>query len=75
MVTGMQRKGLFAPKGVLMTADAVAEVGVRGMFRGRTVVIAGLANAAGAMATRFAPRSVVAAVTGLMFKPRGKPSH
>ena len=68
-----EKKGLVVPHAMLMTADDVAEAGVRGMLKGKTIVIAGITNRMGALATRLAPRGLVAAVAGQMFKPRRPP--
>lgn len=46
-----------------MTARAVAEIGYRGMMRGKAVVIPGLMNRLTVFSMRFAPRSVVAKIT------------
>lgn len=70
-----EKKGLIVPHAFLMTADDVAAIGVRGMLKGKTIVIAGMTNKMGAMATRIAPRSMVAMVAGQMFKPRRDPKE
>ena len=68
-VAGYEKKGLKVPKGVLMSAEKVADAGVRGMLRHKAVVIAGLHNKAGALASKLAPRAIVTATTGLLFRP------
>lgn len=72
-LAGYEKKGLIVPHSLLMTAEDVASAGVRGMLKGRTIVIAGVSNKMGALATRIAPRSMVAMVAGQMFKPRRAP--
>ncbi len=52
-----QKKSVFMEKSI-MSAAAVAKIGVDGMARGKSSVIAGAANAAMAFSTRFAPRSL-----------------
>ena len=47
----------------VMSAERVAEEGYQGMLKGKTIVIPGLLNKIIASSHRFAPRSVVAAVT------------
>ncbi len=46
-------------KGKLMTAREVAEIGYRGLMKGKTVVIPGLMNRAMAQSVRIAPRKTV----------------
>src|SRR5205823_14076135 len=66
-VAGFQKKGLTPPKLVMMTADEVALIGVRGMLKRRPLVIAGTLNKATAFTTRLAPRSMVAGISGFLF--------
>jgi short-subunit dehydrogenase len=47
------------PKFMWVPAAAVARAGVDGLDRGRAVVVPGLANRAGAMGARLAPRSLL----------------
>jgi short-subunit dehydrogenase len=49
---------------VAMTAEKVVEAGLDGLDRNKAVVIPGLLNKAGAMGTRFAPRSTVRKIAG-----------
>ena len=44
----------------MMTAEAVARIGLDGLARGRPVVVAGGLNTAATFATRFAPRALAA---------------
>lgn len=69
-VAGYETKGLKVPKGVLMSADKVADAGVRGMLRHRSIVVAGLHNKAGALAAKLAPRFLATKTTELLFRPR-----
>lgn len=69
-VAGYASKGLKVPRAVLMSADEVAAVGLKAMFKRKSIAIAGLANAAGAYAARVAPRALVTATSGFLFKPR-----
>lgn len=69
-VARYEERGLKAPKGVFMSAESVADIGVRGMLRRKTVVIAGLHNKAGALASKLTPRAVSTRVAGMLFKPR-----
>jgi len=69
---GPTRSGFQAAAGIersrmvnsplMMDADAVAAIGLRGMRRGRVIVIPGLFNRLGVFATRLLPRSVTRAV-------------
>ena len=57
---GMELSNIM--KAPFMDARPVAEIGYRGMLKGKAVVIAGRMNWVAAQATRFAPRSWAAAV-------------
>jgi short-subunit dehydrogenase len=61
-VAGFGGNGLFDR--VAMTAAEVVEAGLSGLDRNKAVVIPGLLNKAGAMSTRFAPRSTVRKIAG-----------
>jgi short-subunit dehydrogenase len=63
------------PKGVLMSAEKVADIGVRAMLRHKAVAIAGMSNKMGALAIKAAPRMVAARVAGMVFKPRNRPKQ
>lgn len=67
-VAGYERKGMKIPKGVVMSAESVADIGVRAMLKHKPVVIAGLQNKAGALAAKLAPRAVSARLAGMIFK-------
>lgn len=58
---GMQKSGLFK-RLIVMDAETVARAGVRGMMNGKTLVVPGVINKLTAFATRFAPRSIAAAM-------------
>lgn len=57
-VSGMNRTRLFDGGGV-MTAEAVARDGVRGLQRGRRLVVSGFANRLMTFAVRFLPRAAI----------------
>ena len=59
------------PKGVYMSAEQVARIGVRAMLRGKPVEIAGVKNKVAALGSKLGPRAVVARTTGWIFRPRG----
>lgn len=67
-VAGYEKKGMKIPKGVVMSAEAVADIGVRAMLRHKAVVIAGLQNKAGQLITKLAPRALTTRVVGRIFK-------
>jgi len=69
-VAGYEKKGMKIPKGVVMSAEAVADIGVRAMLRHKAVVIAGLQNKAGQLVTKLAPRALTTRVVGRIFKGR-----
>ena len=72
-VAGYEKKGMKIPKGVVMSAESVADIGVRAMLKHKAVVIAGLQNKAGQLATKLAPRALTTRVVGMIFKGgRGK---
>ena len=58
------------PQAVFMSADRVANIGVRAMMRGRPVVVAGVSNKLGALVAQLVPRRASGAVLGLVLKPR-----
>ncbi|MEK7767810.1 MAG: short-chain dehydrogenase, partial [bacterium] len=68
---GMHEIRLFS-RGLLRmhTAQAVAEVGYRGMMRGQAVVIPGLLNRLGVQSVRFSPRSLVRRIVRRLNSPR-----
>lgn len=53
-----------------MDADKAAAAGLRGMARGKAVVIPGLGNLMGVWAVRFAPRALVTWGMAILQKPR-----
>jgi short-subunit dehydrogenase len=63
-VAGFGGNGLFDR--VAANADAVVRAGLDGLERNRAVVVPGLINKIGASSTRFAPRSVVRKIAGLI---------
>jgi short-subunit dehydrogenase len=68
-VAGMQQSKLFSV-GHRLTARDVAEAGVRGMRRGKAVVIPGFRNRLLIFVQRFAPRSVVTRIVRWMQEKR-----
>jgi uncharacterized protein len=62
---GLGESKLFTGRNI-MSAEAVAEVGYRGLMRGRRIVIPGLLNKMVTSSVRFLPRRIVAAVVGSM---------
>lgn len=54
----------------LMDAADVARAGIRGMLRGKRLVLPGLVNKLGAFATRLAPRGAVARIVAAVQAPR-----
>jgi uncharacterized protein len=58
---GMANTPLFTGRNT-MSAEAVARIGVRAMFRRKPLVVAGRLNAAMAFLTRFAPRQLAASM-------------
>lgn len=58
------------PKMVFMSAERVADIGVRAMMRRRPVVVAGVSNKLGAFAAQLVPRRATAGMLGLVLKPR-----
>jgi len=65
----METSGLVSGRSV-MTAKAVAEIGYRGMMRGRTLVIPGLSNKLLTLVVRLAPRKMIARYVHRMQKKR-----
>lgn len=53
----------------MMSAEDVVRDGLDALRAGRPVQVAGLMNAMQAFAPRFAPRSVVTKISGLLFRP------
>ena len=68
-----EKKGLPIPKMVFMTAESVADIGVRGMLRHKPLVIAGFTNKLSVVVSKLGPRSLVTTVTGRLFRPRRPP--
>jgi short-subunit dehydrogenase len=64
----MDRSGLTA--GPMMTAEAVARAGLRGLYRGQAVVIPGAWNKVLAFSPRFVPRSLATRLAGRLTKGR-----
>ncbi|MDB5099098.1 MAG: short-chain dehydrogenase [Cyanobacteria bacterium RYN_339] len=56
-------------KAPMMSAEAVAAEGISAFRAGRVIQIPGMMNALTALSPRFLPRSMVAKVTGMIFKP------
>ena len=50
----------------LMTADAVAQIGYRGLMQGKRLVIPGLLNKLGVQSVRLSPRRVVTQVARML---------
>ena len=69
-VAQYEKKGLKAPKGVFMSAQRVAKVGVDAMIAGRVLAIPGVLNKASTVASKMGPRRLVTALTGRLFAPR-----
>lgn len=59
---GMDQSKLFRLK--VMDAKTVAEVGYRGMMKGRSVVVPGVSNKVVVEAARFGPRGLLARIAG-----------
>jgi short-subunit dehydrogenase len=53
-----------------MTAEEVAKIGVKGMFKGKREVIPGWYNKIGAFLPKFFPESFVSRVVGKIYDPR-----
>lgn len=53
----------------MMTSESVVKEGLDALRAGRTVQVAGFMNTMQAIAPRFAPRSVVTKISGLLFRP------
>lgn len=66
-VAGYEKKGMKIPKGVVMPAEKVADIGVRAMLAHKGLVIAGVQNKAGALASKLAPRALTTRVVGMIF--------
>ena len=66
---GMELKG--AAGATMMRASDVVTIGLKAMFRGRTRVVAGLANQAAAAAMTVVPRGIVARVGGALMSASG----
>jgi len=62
------KKSFFVEKS-MMTSAAVAKIGVDAMLKNKSSIVAGLANAAMAFGTRFAPRSLNAELGYKIMKP------
>ncbi len=58
-------------RGVTMTAEEVARLGVAGLFRGKSVVIPGFANWLSALLIRFTPRDLAVRLAELTMRGRG----
>jgi short-subunit dehydrogenase len=61
----MQKSSVFRSKTIpVMLAHQVAEAGYKGLARGKRVVVPGLVNKMGVVATRLAPRGLVTKMAG-----------
>lgn len=72
-LAAFEDKGMIVPRIALMSAQRVADVGVRAMLRRKTVAIAGVTNKLGTLGSKLAPRGLAARVAGFIFKPRRAP--
>jgi short-subunit dehydrogenase len=63
--SGAQAYSESLPKIMFRSPEAVAEAGLRGLERGRRVVVPGAPNRVGALLGRFSPRPVVLKVMHL----------
>lgn len=63
-----QNKSAFVERGA-MTSEEVARIGLDGLARGRSTVVAGAVNNAMAFGVRFAPRSIAAQMAYRIMKP------
>lgn len=63
-----QTRSAYVNRSAMTSAD-VARIGIDALARGRTSVVAGTANAAMALGTRFAPRSLTARLAYRVMKP------
>ena len=55
---------------MMMSADEVAEIGVRAMLRRKAVVTPGLLNALTAWSVKMIPRSMATAAAGISMKAK-----
>jgi len=58
----MKKTKLFSDSGLVMNAKKVAAIGYKGMLKGKTVIIPGLANKILAQSIRFSPRKLSAEI-------------
>ena len=58
----MQKTKLFSSSGMVMDAKKVASVGYKGLMKGKTVIIPGLANKILAQSVRVSPRKLTAEI-------------
>ncbi|HAP34994.1 MAG TPA: short-chain dehydrogenase [Bacteroidetes bacterium] len=58
----MEKTKLFSDSGLVMNAKKVAAIGYKGMLKGKTVIIPGLANKILAQSIRFSPRKLSAEI-------------
>jgi short-subunit dehydrogenase len=52
-----------------MTADEVAEIGIAGLFKGKTEIIPGFTNKLNAFLPRFFPKWFVERISGRIYEP------
>ena len=52
----------------MMTADKVAKVGIQGVMKNKSVVIPGIVNKVGALASKLTPHDIVVPMAGNIFK-------
>lgn len=69
--SGMARTPVLLDRMPKMSTEKVARVGLRGMERGRRIVVPGLMNRMMAFSYRLFPRRLVTRVTGWLQLPRG----
>ena len=57
---------------IMMKPEAVAQQAVRGLFKGKAVIIPGFSNTLGVVLSKILPQGVLSGVVGSIFKPRGE---
>jgi hypothetical protein len=74
--TGFQERARLSKKSLLfsgllptLSAEKVAEAGIRGLLKGRSVVVPGFFNRAGSLLVRILPRGFVARVVARLHAP------
>ncbi|MGB3180795.1 MAG: SDR family oxidoreductase [Cyclobacteriaceae bacterium] len=59
-------------RSVMMTPEAVAAQAIKGMFKGKAVIIPGFSNSLGVVLSKLLPQGVLSGVVGSIFKPRSE---